>query len=86
MFLFTISVSFVTISSTLAYPFGAPACVDAPRHGGEPQTDLIDIDITKDVNQFSESGIVTITLGSDDAEETFKGFLIKTKAPGRYSL
>ena len=73
---------FLTISSTKAYPFGAPACVDAPKHGGDPQTGLIDIDINKDVRMFSELGQVVITIGSEDAEETFKGFLIKTKAPG----
>ena len=83
--MFTISVPcviFLTISSTTAYPFGAPACVDAPKHGLDPQTDQIDIDIIKDVSLFSELGQVVLTIGSEEAEETFKGFLIKTKAPG----
>ena len=39
----------------------------------------IDIQMSKNV---AANGEIIIQLGSEDSESTFKGFLVKTKAPG----
>ena len=74
------------IGVSQGYPFGAPACVSAPRHGFDPQEDDINIEITKEETQNRK---FVIQLGNNEEEETFRGFLVLTKSPGeeiRYSL
>ena len=65
---------------SVSYPFGAPSCVDSPKHGLDPQTGEIDIPVFKDV---TPEGDIEVTIGDDDSPVTFKGFLIKTKSPGQ---
>ena len=78
---YLLSIAFFLLTKEAeSYPYGAPACVASPRHGVEPQKDELDIEIFKDT---TVDGDVVIQLGSEDSESTFKGFLVKTKAPGR---
>ena len=65
-----------------SYPFGAPACVSSPRHGPEPQTSELELKITRDVTQ---DGDIKLQLGHPQSESTFtfRGFLVKTTAPGK---
>ena len=74
---------FILAKEAESYPYGAPACVSSPRHGVEPQKDELDIKILKDT---TIDGDVVVQLGSEDSEATFKGFLVKTKAPGNLEV
>ena len=67
------------IGVSQGYPFGAPACVSAPRHGFDPQEGDINIEIIK---EETENGEFVIQLGNKEEEETFRGFLVLTKSPG----
>ena len=75
-------VSVIVIGVTESYPYGAPACVSAPRHGLDPQEGDTDIEISK---EGTEDGHFVIQLGAEEAEETFKGFMVLTKSPGEES-
>ena len=78
--MFSLSLVLVTmIGVSQGSPFGAPACVSAPRHGFDPQEDDINIEIIKEETQ---NGEFVIQLGKKEAEETFRGFLVLTKSPG----
>ena len=72
-------VSVIVIGVSQSYPYGAPACVSAPRHGLDPQEGDTDIEISK---EGTEDGYFVIQLGAEEAEETFKGFMVLTKSPG----
>ena len=69
----------IMIGVSLCYPYGAPACVSAPRHGLDPQEGDTDIQISK---EGTEAGHFVIQLGAEEAEETFRGFMVLTKSPG----
>ena len=72
----------VLVSSALSYPFGSPSCTNSPKHGGQPQSTPIDVQMTKDLDL---NGNIVITLGNEGSQNKFKGFLIKTKAAGVFS-
>ena len=67
------------IGVSQGYPYGAPACVSAPRHGFDPQEGDTTIEIIKEA---TETGEFVIQLGKKEAEETFRGFMVLTKSPG----
>ena len=69
------------IGVSQGYPYGAPACVFAPRHGFDPQEGdtTITIEISKEA---TETGEFVIQLGKKEAEETFRGFMLLTQSPG----
>ena len=69
----------IMIGVSRGYPYGAPACVSAPRHGLDPQEGDTDIEISK---EGTEAGHFIIQLGAEEAEETFRGFMLLTKSPG----
>lgn len=75
-------VSVIVIGVSQSYPYGAPACVSAPRHGLDPQEGDTDIEISK---EETEDGDFVIQLGEEEAEETFRGFMVLTKSPGEGS-
>ena len=75
-------VSVIVIGVTESYPYGAPACVSTPRHGLDPQEGDTDIEISK---EGTEDGDFVIQLGAEEADETFKGFMVLTKSPGEES-
>ena len=77
--LLLVIVSILVISVSDCYPYGAPACVSAPRHGLEPQQGDPDIKVSK---EQSEAGDWEVQLGAEGAEVTFRGFMLLTTAPG----
>ena len=64
-----------------SYPYGSPACVSQPRHGGEPQKDREGLGITF-TKEEEEERVFTLTLSSASDSDYFRGLLVQTKAPG----
>ena len=66
---------------TSSYPFGSPACVTEPKHGGEPQADRKDLGVT--FSKKKKAGVYILTLVATPSSQ-FKGFLVQTSCPGEF--
>ena len=76
----TVLLLLLTTPLASSYPFGAPACVSSPRHGPAPQSSKLDLHLEKNLTEY---GDVRLQLGHHQSDFTFRGFLVKTEAPGR---
>eukprot|EP00091_Calanus_sinicus_P025376 TRINITY_DN9657_c0_g1_i1.p1 TRINITY_DN9657_c0_g1~~TRINITY_DN9657_c0_g1_i1.p1 ORF type:complete len:152 (-),score=39.32 TRINITY_DN9657_c0_g1_i1:57-512(-) len=66
---------------TVSYPFGSPACVSEPRHGGKSQADRKSLGVT--FSKEKKDVIYILTLEATPSSP-FKGFLVQTSCPGEF--
>ena len=82
----TVAIPFILSNLILlasSYPFGSPACVGQPKHGGEPQKDRegLAVEFSKEKNT---DGAFILRMTANDESFTLKGFLVITKSPGQF--